>query len=149
MVLFLEGPNKTCFVKVMKKIKHTAKRVCFGFARFPPGITTERSEVVIPLATTNIPVLCTLTDLSLIHLSINTCLPAGRLWCSAPFISTATIYLLLITHFASAFLTKYKLGAASSVTRALEALEAKDLILFENNSYSLTDIFLMRWFQRQ
>lgn len=50
---------------------------------------------------------------------------------------------------ASAFITKYKLGAASSVNRSLEALEAKDLILFENNSYSLTDIFLMRWLQRQ
>jgi AAA+ ATPase superfamily predicted ATPase len=50
---------------------------------------------------------------------------------------------------ASTFITKYKLGAASSVNRSLEALEAKDLILFENNSYSLTDIFLMRWLQRQ
>jgi uncharacterized protein len=50
---------------------------------------------------------------------------------------------------ASAFNTKYKLGAASSVSRALEALESKDLILFENNCYSLTDIFLMRWLQRQ
>lgn len=49
---------------------------------------------------------------------------------------------------ASAFLIKYKLGAASTVTRTLDALEAKDLILFENNSYSLNDIFLMRWFQR-
>ncbi|MFA5972007.1 MAG: ATP-binding protein [Lentimicrobiaceae bacterium] len=50
---------------------------------------------------------------------------------------------------ASAFIAKYKLGAASSVNRSLAALEAKDLILFENNSYSLTDIFLMRWLQRQ
>jgi hypothetical protein len=62
---------------------------------------------------------------------------------------SASYHAFCVTHFASAFLTKYKLGAASSVTRALEALEAKDLILFENNSYSLTDIFLMRWFQRQ
>jgi uncharacterized protein len=49
----------------------------------------------------------------------------------------------------SAFLTKYKLGAASSVIRSLEALETKDLIFVENNIYSLTDIFLMRWLQRQ
>jgi uncharacterized protein len=49
----------------------------------------------------------------------------------------------------SAFLTRYKLGAASSVIRSLEALETKELIFFENNSYSLTDIFLMRWLQRQ
>jgi len=50
---------------------------------------------------------------------------------------------------ASAFISKYKLSGASSVNRSLEALEAKDLILFENNHYSLTDIFLMRWLQRQ
>jgi len=49
----------------------------------------------------------------------------------------------------SAFLIRYKLGAASSVIRSLEALENKDLIFFENNIYSLTDIFLMRWLQRQ
>lgn len=49
----------------------------------------------------------------------------------------------------SAFLNRYKLGAASSVIRSLEALESKDLIFFENNIYSLTDIFLMRWLQRQ
>jgi len=49
----------------------------------------------------------------------------------------------------SAFLTKYKLGAASSVIRSLEALETKDLIFYENNIYSLTDIFLMRWLKRQ
>ncbi|NOU45934.1 MAG: ATP-binding protein [Bacteroidales bacterium] len=50
---------------------------------------------------------------------------------------------------ASAFLTKYKLGAASSVIRSLESLETKDLILFENKQYALTDVFLMRWLQRQ
>jgi len=50
---------------------------------------------------------------------------------------------------ASSFIAKYKLGGASSVNRSLVALEAKDLVLFENNSYSLTDIFLMRWLQRQ
>lgn len=49
----------------------------------------------------------------------------------------------------SAFLTRHKLGAASSVIRSLEALETKDLIFFESNIYSLTDIFLMRWLQRQ
>lgn len=49
----------------------------------------------------------------------------------------------------SSFLSKYTLGAASSVARSLEALENKDIILFENNSYSLNDIFLMRWLQRQ
>ncbi len=49
----------------------------------------------------------------------------------------------------SEFLTNHKLGAASSVKRSLEALETKDLILFENNNYSLTDVFLMRWLQRQ
>lgn len=49
----------------------------------------------------------------------------------------------------SAFLTRHKLGAASSVIRSLEALETKDLIFFENNIYSLSDIFLMRWLQRQ
>ncbi len=52
-------------------------------------------------------------------------------------------------HTASSFLTRHKLGAASTVARSLEALETKDLILFENNSYSLSDIFLMRWLQRQ
>lgn len=50
---------------------------------------------------------------------------------------------------ASSFLTRYKLGAASSVNRSLEALETKDLILFENNKYFLSDIFLTRWLQRQ
>lgn len=49
----------------------------------------------------------------------------------------------------SAFLTRYKLGAASSVVRSLTALETKDLIFAENGVYSLTDIFLMRWLQRQ
>ncbi|MEI6749195.1 MAG: AAA family ATPase [Bacteroidales bacterium] len=49
---------------------------------------------------------------------------------------------------ATAFLNKFKLGAASSVNRSLEALESKDLIIFENDNYSLTDIFLMRWLQR-
>ncbi len=50
---------------------------------------------------------------------------------------------------ASAFLTKYKLGASSTVVRSLESLETKDLIQNENNKYALTDIFLMRWLQRQ
>jgi len=50
---------------------------------------------------------------------------------------------------ASSFITKYKLGAASSVNRSLQALETKDLIQSENNSYSLNDVFLMRWLQRK
>jgi hypothetical protein len=47
--LFSDWPFKVYFDKDRMKTKEPVKRVCFGFARFPPGITTERSEVVIPL----------------------------------------------------------------------------------------------------
>lgn len=50
---------------------------------------------------------------------------------------------------ASGFLAKYGLGAASSVSRSLEALVTRDIIIFENQAYSFADVFLMRWLQRQ
>ena len=43
----------------------------------------------------------------------------------------------------------YHLGAASTVKRSLEALESKRLIYYEEGKYSLLDVFLMRWIQRQ
>jgi DNA-binding MarR family transcriptional regulator len=50
---------------------------------------------------------------------------------------------------ASAFIKSHKLVAPSTVNRALTALVEKDLIDYDNDEYSLNDIFLMRWLQRQ
>lgn len=50
---------------------------------------------------------------------------------------------------ASAFIHKHRLTAASTVNRALAALEESELIAFENDEYTLNDIFLMRWLQYQ
>lgn len=47
----------------------------------------------------------------------------------------------------SLFLKNHNLGAASSVARALEALENKELVIQENGHFTLTDVFLLRWFQ--
>jgi AAA+ ATPase superfamily predicted ATPase len=49
----------------------------------------------------------------------------------------------------SGFVTKYQLGAISTVKRSLEALENKHLIFNEEGKYFLMDVFLMRWLQRQ
>jgi len=50
------------------------------------------------------------------------------------------------------FLYKYKLGAAASVKRALQALIAQDMVSVIQDDfkgyYRLNDVFLMRWFQR-
>ena len=46
-----------------------------------------------------------------------------------------------------AFLTKYQLGAASTVNSALNVLIEKELIYQENKKYKVYDVFLMRWFQ--
>lgn len=46
------------------------------------------------------------------------------------------------------FLSKYQLGAASTVNSALNVLIEKELIYKENQQYKVYDVFLMRWFQR-
>jgi len=50
------------------------------------------------------------------------------------------------------FLTRHKLGAASSVNRALEALDAKDMVsqFFDENGqyYRINDVFLEKWLAR-
>lgn len=52
----------------------------------------------------------------------------------------------------STFLEKYKLGAASSAKRYLDALVEKELILesitMEGNEYSVYNVFLSRWLER-
>lgn len=50
---------------------------------------------------------------------------------------------------ASGFIHQHKLVAASTVNRALAALEEGDLIAFDNEEYSVQDVFLMRWLQNQ
>jgi len=48
-----------------------------------------------------------------------------------------------------AFLTKYQLGAASSVSLAIEALLDKELIFRENEIFYVYDVFLARWMERK
>lgn len=50
---------------------------------------------------------------------------------------------------ASAFIQQHKLVAASTVNRALAALEEKDLIDYNHDAYAVNDVFLMRWLQKQ
>jgi len=45
------------------------------------------------------------------------------------------------------FLTKYRLGSASTINSALKALENKEMIYFENDQYQLYDPFLKRFLQ--
>lgn len=47
-----------------------------------------------------------------------------------------------------AFITKYGLGAASSVTRAMNSLEQKTLIIKTPEGYRLHDALLSRWYER-
>ncbi|MBL0339761.1 MAG: AAA family ATPase [Bacteroidetes bacterium] len=47
------------------------------------------------------------------------------------------------------FLTKYQLGAASSVSLAIEALLDKELIYRENDIFNVYDVFLSRWMERK
>lgn len=47
----------------------------------------------------------------------------------------------------AAFLSKYSLGAASTVRRSMETLETKNMIITEEGKYTLPDVFLMRWLQ--
>lgn len=48
-----------------------------------------------------------------------------------------------------AFLTKYQLGAASSVSLAIAALLDKELIYRENEIFYVYDVFLSRWMERK
>jgi uncharacterized protein len=43
------------------------------------------------------------------------------------------------------FLSKYELGAASSVSQALKSLMEKEFVFFSDNRYRLNDIFLAQW----
>ena len=44
------------------------------------------------------------------------------------------------------FIHKYKLGSASSVQRGIKALLKKNLISYEDEYYSLQDVFFSKWF---
>jgi len=46
------------------------------------------------------------------------------------------------------FLSSYNLGAASSVSTALQLLIKKEFIVYQNNHYRLHDTLLMRWLQQ-
>lgn len=46
------------------------------------------------------------------------------------------------------FLAKYKLGAASSVSTALQLLVKKEFVVYQNDHYRLHDTLLMRWLQQ-
>lgn len=46
---------------------------------------------------------------------------------------------------AKEFLQKYKLGAASSVSQAIDSLKEKEFINFDNQYYSVQDKFLREW----
>jgi AAA+ ATPase superfamily predicted ATPase len=43
------------------------------------------------------------------------------------------------------FLSKYDLGAASSVSQAVKSLSDKEFVFFSNNRYRLNDVFLEQW----
>lgn len=46
------------------------------------------------------------------------------------------------------FLNRHKLGTPSSVKTALQALEEKEMIYKESNTYMVYDVFLSRWLQQ-
>jgi hypothetical protein len=43
------------------------------------------------------------------------------------------------------FLSKYDLGAASSVSQAIKSLADKEFVFFTKNHYRLNDVFLEQW----
>jgi hypothetical protein len=43
------------------------------------------------------------------------------------------------------FLSKYELGAASSVSQAIKSLSDKEFVFFSKNRYRLNDVFLAQW----
>jgi hypothetical protein len=43
------------------------------------------------------------------------------------------------------FLSKYNLGAASSVSQAIKSLSDKEFVFFSKNKYRLNDVFLAQW----
>lgn len=43
------------------------------------------------------------------------------------------------------FLSKYDLGAASSVSQAIKSLSDKEFVFFSKNRYRLNDVFLAQW----
>lgn len=43
------------------------------------------------------------------------------------------------------FLSKYELGAASSVSQAIKSLSDKEFVFISKNKYRLNDVFLARW----
>lgn len=47
------------------------------------------------------------------------------------------------------FINKYKLGAASTVSSAINALQDKELLYFEKEQYKVYDVFLANWFQME
>ncbi len=47
------------------------------------------------------------------------------------------------------FLSKYDLGAASSVAQTIKSLEDKELVTYSNKAYSLNDQFLAQWLIRK
>ena len=46
------------------------------------------------------------------------------------------------------FIQEYSLGAASSVSTALNSLIDKDLVVFDHSKYFLTDVFFSEWLKR-
>lgn len=49
---------------------------------------------------------------------------------------------------AQEFIAKYNLGAASSVSTALQLLVKKEFVVYQNDHYRLHDTLLMRWLQQ-
>jgi hypothetical protein len=43
------------------------------------------------------------------------------------------------------FLSKYALGAASSVSQAIKSLSDKEFVFFSKGRYCLNDVFLAQW----
>ena len=43
------------------------------------------------------------------------------------------------------FISKYELGAASSVSQAIKSLTDKEFIYFSGNRYRLNDVFFAEW----
>jgi RecG-like helicase len=43
------------------------------------------------------------------------------------------------------FLSKYNLGAASSVSQAIKSLSEKEFVFYSKNRYRLNDVFLAQW----
>ena len=53
-----------------------------------------------------------------------------------------------VSPYSQAFISKYDLGAASSVKTGLDTLITKEIVIRDSHEYTLQDTLLMRWLQQ-